>query len=127
MTKSHNLIAVGLFILPAFFVFSVEGYLNPFAYWNTAPILLAWFILRDTDKGEFEIPLAGTLTFSVLTVGFIVLIHMAWFFNWGDTATGSSTSGLIFIFIPIYALAVGVLGLLLGWGGQKLVETIRKR
>jgi len=126
MTIAHNLITIGIFILPAIFVFSVEGFLNPFAYWNTAPILLAWFILRDTDEGEFKIPLAGTLAFSILTVGFIVLIHMAWFFNWGDTATGSSTSGLIFIFIPIYALIAGVAGLLLGWGGHKLIQIIRK-
>ena len=104
----------------------MEGFLNPFAYWNNAPILFAYFVLQETGKGEFEIPLAGTLTFSVFTVGLVVLAHMAWFFNWGSMTTGSSTSGLIFIFIPIYALIAGVVGLILGWGSQKLIQVIRK-
>jgi hypothetical protein len=33
--------------------------------------------------------------------------HAAWAFDWGRTATGSSTSGLIFIFLPIYAVVLG--------------------
>lgn len=117
----------GFFLAPAIFVFVVEGFFNPFAYWNNAPILFAYFVFRYTGQGEFEIPLAGTLAFSILTVGIIVLAHMAWFFNWGNTATGSSTSGLIFIFIPIYALIAGLVGLLIGWGGQKLTRYLFKK
>jgi len=39
--------------------------------------------------------------------GLTLAIHLAWIFDWGDTATGSSTAGLIFLFIPIYATALG--------------------
>ena len=39
---------------------------------------------------------------------------MAWFFNWNDIKTGSSTAGLIFIFIPIYSLISGGIGYLIG-------------
>jgi hypothetical protein len=34
-------------------------------------------------------------------------VHAAWLFDWGGTATGSSTSGLIFLFLPLYALVMG--------------------
>lgn len=44
----------------------------------------------------------------------MVLFHIAWMLELGRSRTGSSTSGLIFVFLPIYALILG--GLAFGFG-----------
>jgi ABC-type lipoprotein release transport system permease subunit len=46
-------------------------------------------------------------------------MHAAWILDLGDTKTGSSTSGLMFVFLPIYAMLAGLVGAvsgaLVGW------------
>ncbi|TCK18561.1 hypothetical protein DFR30_1840 [Thiogranum longum] len=58
----------------------------------------------------------GAVGFLVGSMALSGYIHLAWIFDWGESRTGSSTAGLIFIFIPIYVLISGGIGYLIGWG-----------
>lgn len=79
--------------------------LNPFWVWNTFPLIVAYWLLRRARlKGLRALPEGLFIGF---TLGPLVLAHAAWIFDWNRTATGSSTSALMFIFLPIYALILG--------------------
>ncbi len=102
-------------IILAIFVYVSEGVsFNAFTAWNMLPLIISYFLyLAPTKKGTSLYGAYGFLIGSMLLSGYI---HMAWLFDWGGTKTGSSTSGLIFIFIPIYSLVSGGLGMAIGKG-----------
>lgn len=83
----------------------IEGPLNPFWVWNAIPVALGYALLLRAQRRAFR-P-APEIAFIVLSCGLLLVGHVAWAFDWGRTATGSSTSALIFIFLPIYALLLG--------------------
>jgi hypothetical protein len=110
------MVAIWLAILSpvvAALVLMVHG-LDSFALWNLTPVAIAaaaaLFIrfVRRADSRIFS-------AFSFATLACVTLLHLAWRFDWGGTATGSSTSGLIFIFAPIYAMVVGVAASGIAW------------
>lgn len=82
-------------------VFHVGGFKDVFTYFNAVPIVISFIMIGFF---RFSIP---TTTFGVVCAGFITLVHLAWIFDWGETRTGSSTAGVIFIFIPFYAILFG--------------------
>jgi len=95
----------------AIFIYIAEDVLfNPFAIWNMLPLIISFAIYRQETKTNLY-RAYGFLIGSMVLSGYI---HMAWFFNWNDIKTGSSTAGLIFIFIPIYSLISGGIGYLIG-------------
>ena len=96
------------FLLVAGFIALAEGPLNPFWIWNVIPVALAYALLHRARRRAFRA--APEVAFIVLCCGPLLYAHAAWLFDWGHTATGSSTSGLIFIFLPIYAVLLGGLG-----------------
>ena len=93
------------FLLPVALIASAEGPLNPFWVWNAIPVALGYALLRRARHNGFW-P-APEIAFIALSCGLLLFAHAAWAFNWGRTATGSSTSPLIFIFLPIYAIFLG--------------------
>ena len=110
----------------AVIVVATEGSWDKFILWNLLPLLLscAFLLFIAPKKGgrwkdisrQRVVPAIG---FCAGATGLTTLVHLAWFFDWGGTATGSSTAGLIFIFLPAYALGLGLIGLLVGlWFGD---------
>jgi hypothetical protein len=100
--------------------------INVFTLWNCIPLLLAAITLipaatrsphahRRLRDLWVRIGLAGAILGSTLCV------YFTWKFNWWNTRTGSSTSGLIFIFAPLWTLCSGLIGLGAGWFAQRLV------
>ena len=63
----------------------------------------------------------GLTAFAVFALLFVVFFHLSWLFDWGGTATGSSTSALVFIFIPFWAFILGSVVGMLAWGARRLV------
>jgi hypothetical protein len=100
--------------------------INVFTLWNCIPLLLAAGTkvtaatrsphahrrLRDL---WVRIGLAGAILGSTLCALF------SWKFDWWNIRTGSSTSGLIFIVIPLWSLLSGLVGLGVGWFAQRLI------
>lgn len=82
----------------------VEG-LNPFVLWNALPILFGVLM-----RGMGEPPrarLAPSFAFIVGAASVSACFHLAWLFDYHRIATGGSTAGLIFIFIPFLAALGG--------------------
>lgn len=107
------LAACGLFVLYA------EG-LHWIALWNLLPLFMAGMAIARGTRAK------GTswaaLTFASVAVVAIAVVYLDWVFDWGGTQTGSSTAGLIFIFLPIYSLLLGACG----WAVAKIVERITR-
>ncbi len=100
--------------------------INVFTLWNCLPLLLAAITLVPAAIQSpqthlrlrdlwVRIGLAGAILGSTLCV------YFTWKFNWWNTRTGSSTSGLIFIFAPFWTLLSGIIGLGAGWFAQRLI------
>jgi len=94
-----------LFLLMAAFVAYVEGFTNPFWIWNCVPIVASYLLLARARQKDTE-PLPE-IAFFVIACGAVLLAHAAWLNDWGGTATGSSTAGLMFVVLPVYASVLG--------------------
>ena len=103
-----------LIILGSFLIFSEGVSINIFTAWNLTPLIVSFALYSYAKKkGKHLFGAYGFLIGSMLVSGYI---HLAWMFDWGGTATGSSTSALIFIFIPVYSVIAGLMGLAVGIG-----------
>ena len=105
---SWPLLLVG-FVVCVTPIILVGGFRDGFTYWNCLPVVLALVVLVVSRQG------VAARTFAAVSVGFSILVHLAWAGDWGGTATGSSTSGLIFIFIPFWSIIFGVVASLIAW------------
>ncbi len=104
------LVALGVFIYVA------EGVLiNPFAVWNALPLFVSYALYKSGKSAGKRARVWGAVGFLAGSMALSGYVHLAWMFDWGEIKTGSSTAGLIFIFIPIYAVIAGGIGYLSGW------------
>ena len=71
-----------------------------------APLFISYLILRKGLKAETFAGLYAGVGFAAGCLAGVMFVHLAWFFDWWGTKTGSSTSGLIFIFIPFAILPI---------------------
>lgn len=86
------------------------------ALWNVTPLALAGAALlrtraRSRREGANGTPdgAAAPAVAGATGVAFAVgAAHLAWLLDWGGTATGSSTAGLLFVVLPVLAGAVGL-------------------
>ncbi|MBM4118084.1 hypothetical protein FJ251_10170 [bacterium] len=90
------------------------------AFWNLLPLVLA--ILAIVRSGDVRPSLSAT-TFAGITTLSVALTHAAWVFDWGGTQTGSSTSGLVFLFSPIYSILLATAA----WAVTKGIERLGGR
>ena len=102
-------ILIGLALAVGALVVGVEG-LDPFTIWNLFPVIL---VLVTAILAEWTAPQRRwirTITASagIVALAVVALPHLAWHFDWSGTATGSSTSGLVFLVTPVWAVAAAV-------------------
>ncbi len=111
MRQSPNLLRAELAItgIIAVLVFVVEGF-RGIALWNVAPLALgaASIAVLRGDVASRELR-AGGVAFWASQVLLVGLLHVAWQFDWGTMATGSSTGGLVFLVAPLYAVGAGLI------------------
>lgn len=111
-------VVLGILCLTLLFIVYVEGFNNPFSAWNITPPAAAIFILLfkgKTDEVQAAPGRYAAYGFALGTVLVDATAHAAWLFDWRSTATGSSTSGLIFVVLPFLAFFAGCMGMLVGW------------
>lgn len=94
--------------------------------WNCLPVAAAFFILVWGLHGRAA-RVVATIVFSLVVLSMEGLIHLAWEFNWGKVKTGSSTSGLVFLFVPLWAILFGSVAAAIGYGLATLINKLRGR
>ena len=107
------------FLLVVALVVYTEGF-NRFTIWNALPVAIGfgvlWIGLRSRGATA-----AGCIAFAVSVTVLVALFHLAWLFDWGSTATGSSTSALAFIFVPFWVIVFAAIIGLVAWGIGRVV------
>ena len=88
----------------------VGGLANPFTLWNLVPLAVVAVIQYRASQTSL-----AAIGFAIATCAIVAVAHLSWRFDWGGTATGSSTAGLMLVTLPIVALLVGCVGWLAGW------------
>jgi len=94
-----------LFLLMAAFVAFVEGVTNPSWIWNCVPIIASYLLLSRARRSATS-PLPE-IAFFLVACGVVLFAHAAWHMDWAGTASGSSTSALMFVVLPVYACVLG--------------------
>lgn len=105
-------------VLLALFVFIwfAEGVLlNPFAIWNAAPLVICPVLYARAVARSDRRQVWGALGFLLGSMAISMSFHIAWLLNLDEIRTGSSTSALVLLFIPIYACVAGGAGFAFGW------------
>lgn len=108
------------FLLAIALIVCVEGPFSGFEVWNALPVALGFGLLL-AGRRFGRAAAVGCTVFAVLATLLEALFHLAWMFDWHRTATGSSTSALAFIFVPIWACILGGVAGALAWGISKIV------
>ncbi|MCK5770218.1 hypothetical protein [Algiphilus sp.] len=112
--KANALIALLLGIFA--FLYVAEGVLlNPFAIWNAAPLVVFYALHARGSALADRRRVWGAFGFLLGSMAVSIPFHVAWMLNLGAIRTGSSTSALALLFIPIHACIAGGIGFLLGW------------
>jgi hypothetical protein len=76
------------------------------ATWNCVPLLVAFGLAFVTRASRSALRFSG-YGFALGAATLSTFEHVAWAFDIGKVATGSSTSGLLFLFLPPYACFFG--------------------
>jgi hypothetical protein len=111
------------FVLILALIVRVEGTFSLFEAWNFLPVVSGYFALLG------GIRMRGPLSVAVITTSIVATVvptifHLAWLFDWGRTATGSSTSALAFIFVPIWAFILAAMMAIVAWGIAHLLQRL---
>jgi hypothetical protein len=94
-----------LFLWMVAFVAFVEGVTNPFWIWNCVPIVVSYVLLsRARHSATNPLP---EIAFFLVACGVVLFAHAAWHLDLNGTASGSLTSSLMFVVLPVYACVLG--------------------
>ena len=101
-------------------VTGVQDGVHGFAIWNLAPVIAAYCLILFTRRmGDYAI---GALSCAIVVGGIVVFGHLAWHFDWFETASGSSTAGFTLALLPFPAVFFG----LLAWSLGALIPYLRR-
>ena len=108
------------FLLAIAFIVYVEGPFNGFEVWNALPVMVGFGVLLAGRRSGLA-TVVGGIVFAASATLLMVLFHLAWLFDWGGTATSSSTSALAFIFVPLWTCIFASIAGTFAWGISKFV------
>jgi len=108
------------FLLVVAFVVYAEGSVSVFTIWNALPVAIGFGVLLIGLRSRGATA-AICIAFAVSVTALVETFHLAWLFDWGRLATGSSTSALAFILLPFWVIVfAGIIGLV-AWGIARIV------
>ena len=70
-------------------------------------LVFFWAAIAQWQDGPGDGPVPIVLVPGLVVFTVVGLFALAWGFNWAGTATGSSTSALALLFVPIWAVGLG--------------------
>ena len=84
--------------------------INYFAAFQLLPIIVFYLFQRSIFKNISNVAIRLCYIFAILILlAFPLMAQLSWHFDINGSATRSSTSGLLFVFLPIYATLPGLL------------------
>ena len=83
--------------------------------WSWLPLALGFLVWSYALNRQSRQKIYGAYGFLLSSIAFSYFYHFAWYFDWDGTRSGGSTTSLIFVFAPIYAVILGVVGYLVGY------------
>ena len=92
-----------------------------FAVWNALPMMAGLGMLLAGRRSRGRMPW-GRMAFATVATLLMVWFHLSWLFDRGGARTGSSTSALAFIFMPLWAFILGAVAGALAWIIQRLAR-----
>ncbi|WP_125931867.1 hypothetical protein [Thiosocius teredinicola] len=118
----------GIAVALAIFVVVAEG-VSPsiFTVWNLVPVMVAYFAFKGASTSGSRKILLGAIGYAFTGLALLLYVHVAWLFDIDGAKTGSSTSGLVFLFFPLWSLILGAVGYFVGYAiGGALDESAGK-
>lgn len=107
-----------LFALPFLLVVVLAAYVCNanigFTLWISFPLLISYCVAPKSAPWRQPSAIAGS-AFACVATGLTALFCLAWVFDWGKTATGSSTAGLAFIFLPLWVIGLGIVAAIISF------------
>jgi hypothetical protein len=111
----------------ALYILYVDG-IHVLALWNVLPVAIGLLVARGTRRGpRTPVAIGPGAGFLAGAVPMSLFWHAAWQFDVWRTASSSSTSALMFLILPIYAIGIGLAGSLLGMVVGLCVQAVRTR
>jgi len=106
MEKKNFLIL--LLLITACLYFLAGVLINPLIIWVAGPLFISYPLFASGKNSNTPAKCYAAYGYLLGGAGFSLLYHFAWFFDWGQTKTGGSTSALIFAVFPVYAIIIGL-------------------
>ncbi len=78
------------------------------------PLYISYLLINSAIKSNSTSRLLSAYGFMAFSIIFSIFYHITWYIDWQGTRTGSSTSALIFVWLPLYSLIPGFVGYMLG-------------
>ena len=106
-----NLPLVIISVISAIIVTIAVG-LNSFLIWNLLPAVAFYFLTKKYFNNWYVLKIFSKICLILLLLFLIIFPAYAsfmWIFDIGATQSGSSTAGLIFIFVPFWAFVFSLL------------------
>lgn len=112
-----NITALILCLACAIVAFLVLGF-NYFALYQLLPIAVFYVfqltVLKKINRSDTAAFICYILAVLILLV-FPLIAQIMWYFDINNLASKSSTSGLLFVWLPIYAVLPGIIICSLAW------------
>ena len=83
--------------------------------WILSPLIVIYARVVMAGKSGKKRHITAAKGFLFLVLPLMWFIHVQWYFDISGTATGSSTSALIFAVLPIYSFLFGAAGYVIGY------------
>jgi hypothetical protein len=109
---------IALILYPTFH----EGFGLKLALWDCIPPTLSLILLANAcDKGTRRF--ATSAIFAIICVAVMVFFVAVWFFTPLDTDPHSTTTALVFVFAPLWAIGIAIIASGITWFATRATMT----
>lgn len=113
----NNITAFIVCLICSVAAFLILGF-NYFALYQLLPIAVFYIfqltVFSKLQRSEIFARICYLISFLILLI-FPLISQLMWYFDINQMASKSSTSGLLFVWLPIYALLPGIVPCIIAW------------
>lgn len=108
-------------------IYYVQGTEDNNAINHALPVLIALIPIVFVDRMKSSVSKRATYAFTFSTIGITFIVYTAWITDIGQFSSGSSTNGIILLFLPLYSLIVGCIASMIAIVVTIAIEFLRWR